>query len=251
MLVTGSLVIGTQAVVVVDAGFTLDQGAAIADRVAATGLPLQTILITHEHPDHYLGAASLLARWPDASLLATPEVVAGIVATGDAKLAKWRLNLGDRLPSSPTVPQALTSPTLDLDGESIEVLSLGQGDCRNNTAVHVPAARAVIAGDFAYSGTHVWLVETDHASRRAWQANLDRLSALDPTTVIAGHASPGASTGPDVLVATRDYLDVFDIAFAASEDPDGLTARLSAQYPDHALPLVLQLSAQAAFGSGH
>ena len=237
--------------IVVDAGFTLDQGASIAGRVAATGLPLHAILITHEHPDHYLGAASVLARWPDAPLLAAPEVVAGIATTGEAKLAQWRPNLGDRLPASPTVPQALTTPVLDLDGESIEVLSLGQGDCANNTAVHVPSARTVIAGDFAYSGTHLWLVETDHESRRAWQANLDRLSALAPTTVIAGHAFPGASTGPDVLEATRDYLDAFDVALTASMDADELIARLSSQYPDLALPLILQLSARAAFGSGH
>jgi len=251
MLATASLVIGTEGVVVVDAGFTLGQGEAIADRVAATGLPLRSILITHEHPDHYLGVASLLARWPGTPLLAAPEVVAGIAATGEAKLAQWRPNLGDRLPTSPTVPQALTTPVLDLDGERIEVLSLGQGDCASNTAVHVPSADTVIAGDFAYSGTHVWLVETDHESRRVWQANLDRLIALAPRTVIAGHVSPGSSTGADVLTTTRDYLDAFDLALADSADADELIATLSAQYPDLALPLILQLSAQAAFGSAH
>ncbi len=251
MLVTASLIMGTGGVVVVDAGFTLDQGEMIADRVMATGLPLQSVIITHEHPDHYFGAAALLARWPDATLLAAPEVVTGIAATGEAKLAQWRPNLGDRLPTSPTVPQVLAAPVVHLDGERIEVLSLGQGDCANNTAVHVPSARTLIAGDFAYSGTHVWLVETDRLTRRAWQSNLDQLAALDPTTVIAGHISPGSSTSADVLTATRDYLDAFDLALDVSESADGLISRLSSQFPERALPLILQLSAQAAFESGH
>lgn len=249
MLVTGSLVIGTTGVVVVDAGFTLDQGAAIADRVEATGLPLRSVVITHEHPDHYLGASSLLERWPDAPLLAAPEVVTRIAATGEAKLAQWRPVLGDRLPQSPPTPRALDQPVVLLDGERIEVLSLGQGDCADNTAIHVPSASAVIAGDFAYSGTHVWLVETDLSSRRDWQANLDRLIDLGATTVIAGHIAPGSSTGPDVLVDTRAYLDTFDLALDASGDEAELIARMSERYPKRLLPLILQLSAQAAFGS--
>lgn len=251
MLVTGSLVVGASGVVVVDAGFTLDQGAAIADRVEATALPLRSILITHEHPDHYLGASSLMERWPEASLLAAPEVVAGIAATGQAKLAQWRPVLGDRLPANPPTPSALDQPVVLLDGERIEVLSLGQGDCANNTAVHVPSASAVIAGDFAYSGTHVWAVETDPASRRDWQANLDRLIALRATTVIAGHIAPGSSTGPEVLVDTRTYLEAFDRALESSRDATELIDRMSERYPERLLPLILELSAQAAFGSEH
>jgi glyoxylase-like metal-dependent hydrolase (beta-lactamase superfamily II) len=251
MMVTASLVVGQTGVMVVDAGFTLDQGEAIADRVAATGLPLTAILITHEHPDHYFGAKSLLARWPAAQLLAAPQVVAGIEATGVAKLAQWRANLGDRLPAAPTVPQPLTAGTVELDGEVIEVLSLGQGDCAHNTAVHVPSAHTIITGDLAYSGTHVWLVETDPAARRAWQANLDRLVALNATTVIAGHMTPGSSTGPEVLTATSTYLDVFDDALTQSNDGDFLLELLIAAYPDHALRLIAQLSAQAAFPAEH
>lgn len=251
MLVTSSLIIGSEAVVVVDAGFTLDQGASIADRVDATGLPLQAVIVTHAHPDHYFGAASLLARRPGTPLLAAREVVAGIEATGEAKLAQWRPALGDRLPDSPPVPQVLTSPVVELDGERIEILALGQGDCDNSTAVHVPSAATVIAGDFAYSGTHVWSVETDHPARAAWRSNLRRLAALRPTTVIAGHVAPGASTGVDVLTATAAYLDAFDAALSASADPAELVAAMTEQFPDRALPLILQLSAQAAFGSGH
>ena len=251
MMVTASLIIGQCGVVVVDAGFTLDLGEAIADSVAATGLPLTAILVTHEHPDHYLGAQSLLARWPAAQLLAAPEVVTEIEATGLAKLAQWRPNLGDRLPAAPTVPQPLTAETVELDGEVIEVLSLGQGDCSHSTAVHVPSAHTIITGDLAYSGTHVWLVETDAAARRAWQANLDRLAALNATTVIPGHLSAGASTGPDVLTATSTYLDMFDDARTRSNDAEALYELLIAAYPDHSLRLIAQLSAHAAFPAGH
>lgn len=251
MLVTGSLIIGVSGVVVVDAGFTVDQGSAIADKVASTGLPLRCILITHEHPDHYFGAASLLARWPDVPLMAAPEVVPQIRATCEAKLAQWRPSLGNRLPREPPVPRPLEERLVLLDGQRIEVLSLGQGDCANNTAVHVPSARTVIAGDFAYSGTHVWLVETDRESRRAWRDNIDRLMRIGAATVVAGHIAPGASTGPDVLAETRAYIDAFDSALEASGDAPELVARMTEQYPQRLLPLVLEMSAQAAFGSGH
>jgi hypothetical protein len=92
------------------------------------------------------------------------------------------------------------------------------------------------------------LVETDHEARQEWRKNLRKLIDLNPEVVVAGHIAPGSSTGPDVLVETIAYLDSFDSQLAISGSAEDLIAGMTESHPTLNLPLVLQLSAQAAFG---
>ena len=55
---------------VIDAQFLRPDAQALLAKVEATGKPLTTILITHEHPDHVFGAVELLKRYPDAKVYA-------------------------------------------------------------------------------------------------------------------------------------------------------------------------------------
>ena len=54
------------AAVLIDAQMNVPSAAALADMIAATGRELETIFITHHHPDHVLGLAVLMDRFPNA-----------------------------------------------------------------------------------------------------------------------------------------------------------------------------------------
>src|SRR6266849_4496050 len=70
-----TLICGERDAVLVDAFMTVKQATALADWVAARGKNLTTIYITHGHGDHWFGAGTLLERFPNARLVATPNVV--------------------------------------------------------------------------------------------------------------------------------------------------------------------------------
>ena len=73
---TASTIIhGERDAVLVDAFMTVKQANALADWVAAKNKNLTTIYITHGHGDHWFGAGTLLERFPNATAVATPEVV--------------------------------------------------------------------------------------------------------------------------------------------------------------------------------
>ena len=86
------------------------------------------------------------------------------------------------------MPAALTGTTLTLDGQTLEIHGLVQGDAADNSYVWIPSIKTIVAGDTVYHGVHPWTAETNAAARAAWLGTLDELDALHATTVVAGPA---------------------------------------------------------------
>ncbi|RKT16789.1 glyoxylase-like metal-dependent hydrolase (beta-lactamase superfamily II) [Streptomyces sp. 1114.5] len=244
---TSTLILGERTAILVDAQLTRSAGRELAEWVAGKGRRLLAIVVTHQHPDHYFGAEEVLKLFPDAQLLAAPAVVEGILRTAAAKVAQWKPVYGDDIPDHPLVPAPLLPQPLMLDRQVIPVLLLGQGDCGNSTVVHVPSIRTVIAGDFAYNGTHVWTADTTPAQRTTWGHNLGRIADLGVDRVIAGHRAPGqGDDAARVLAFTEEYLRDFDRLLAVHpDDPEALATAMNERYGELTLPAILDLGAEA------
>jgi glyoxylase-like metal-dependent hydrolase (beta-lactamase superfamily II) len=72
---TSTLISGERDAVLVDTFLTIDQGAELADRVAAAGKHLTHIYVTHGHGDHFFGINALKRRFPGVKAVATASVV--------------------------------------------------------------------------------------------------------------------------------------------------------------------------------
>lgn len=244
---TSSLVIGARDAILVDAQLTRSAGRELAEWIAGKGRNLLAVVITHPHPDHYFGVEEVLRLFPQAHVLAAPQVVAAIAATAAAKVRQWRPVYGDDIPENPVLPRPLRPQPLMIDRQLIRVLYLGQGDCDTSTVVHVPGSRTVIAGDLVFNGTHVWTADTSTEQRTAWIRNLGRLAELDVTRVIAGHRAPDQDDDAGrVLAFTGEYLQDYDRLLAAHPgDPEGLIAAVGERYGELTLPPVLAAAASA------
>ncbi|AUG78515.1 hypothetical protein CFP65_3729 [Kitasatospora sp. MMS16-BH015] len=244
---TSSLIMGERTAILVDAQLTRSAGRELAEWIAGKGRALLAIVITHQHPDHYFGAEEVLRLFPKAQLLAAPPVVAEIARTAAAKVAQWKPVYGDDIPDQPLLPAPLLPQPLMIDQQLIRVLHLGQGDCAASTLVHVPSAGTVLAGDFAYYGTHVWTADTGPTERQEWLRNLARIADLGADRVVAGHRAPGGDDDArQVLGFTDAYLRDFDRALADHpEDPEALAAAVNERWGALTLPLILELGAAA------
>ena len=67
-----TLIYGTRDALLVDAFMTVEQATALADWVASKKKNLTTIYITHGHGDHWFGVGTILKRFPNARVVATP-----------------------------------------------------------------------------------------------------------------------------------------------------------------------------------
>ena len=85
--------------------------------------------------------------------------------------------------------------------------------------------------DVVYNQCRMYVGDTTPESRKNWIADLDRLAALNPTIVVAGHKKPGAPDSPSAIQDTKRYLEDFDrVQKTATSDQD-LFDQMTALYP--------------------
>lgn len=247
--VDSAIIVGEESAVLIDAQLTMPNAARLADVIAATGKTLETICITHVHPDHHLGLVAIMDRFPDAKPVAHPQVQSQLSAA-----AKWMLRTMSQGTEPGTyadrviIPEPMTSNTIMLEGERIEVLDPLHGDTDLLSAVHIPALDTLIASDFLYSGTHQWMAENTLPERVSrWRSSLDQLEAIGAGTIVPGHEGPGAVRDPSIFGTTRAYIDQWETALAATSNAEDLKAAMMVGNEDKALEWVLDSSVAAVY----
>ena len=245
---SSTLIAGATEAILVDTLVTIGQVDALAEWVRGFGRRVTGVYITHGHQDHWIGLARLQQHFPGARGIATAEVVgrARFEATDPGLSAYWKASFPGELPDTPVLPDALTAPEFELEGQLLRAVSVGQGDTEDSTVLHVPSAGAVVGGDVVYNGVHMMTAETDEQRRQAWIASLDAVAALDPTIVVAGHKSVGAPDLPESIAASQQYLRDFSRIVNEQESVEDIVAAMLELHGDRDNPRVLWHSARAA-----
>lgn len=246
--VSSTLVTGARDAVLVDAQFSTIDGARLVDKIKASGKRLTTIYISHGDPDFYFGLEPLVAAFPDAKVLATPQTIAHIRETSAGKLQFWGPKLGAGAPTRIVVPEPLQGGRIELEGNALEIVGL-DGPTPERTFVWLPSIKAVAGGIQVFAGEHVWMADTQTPQSHAdWIATLDRIAALKPETVVPGHFAPGAPQDLRAVRFTADYIRAFDEETVKAKDAAALVAAMQQRYPDLGGAASLDLSAKVAKG---
>ena len=86
------------------------------------------------------------------------------------------------------VAEELDKNVIELEGESLIVVPLAFTDTAGTTCLHAPSLELIAAGDGAYNDVHPRLVESNQNQKRGeWLSALDKMAALHPRNVVAGH----------------------------------------------------------------
>jgi len=244
---SATLISGERDAVLVDAFLTVEQAHALVEWVAASGKNLTTIYVTHGHGDHFFGLGPLLDRFPNARAVATPGVVKimGQQASPEFVASFWNVRFPGQLPERLVIAQELKGKTIDLEGHDLVAIEVGHTDTDNTTCLHVPSLDLVVAGDVAYNGDHLYLVESNGQTRREWISALDTIEALKPRAVIAGHKKPENDDSPRIIEETRQYIRDFDRLAETTATARELYDEMLELYPDRANPGALWGSARA------
>jgi glyoxylase-like metal-dependent hydrolase (beta-lactamase superfamily II) len=247
--VTSTLIYGENDAVLIDAQFTLSDAHRLAAAILESRKNLTTIYVTHSHPDHYFGLSVLKQAFPNARIVALPATIADIEKTWAGKVKQWQPLYGNNIPGNPIVPEPLTGTTLTLEGETLQIAGDVQGDDAHNSYVWIPSLKAVVCGDIVYSGVYLWTLETTPARRKDWIKALDRISALNPTIVVAGHKNPDLKDDVSTLQFSKNYLAHYDEALAASKTAEEFRAKINSKFPNLGLDIILKLAVDAAFAT--
>ena len=245
---SSTLIYGKRDAVLVDTFLTIDQSQALLNWVIASGKNLTAIYLTHGHGDHVFGLGSLLERFPDAKAVATPEVVEAMrqQVSPTSLEGFWRKLFPGQIPEHLPIADPLDNNELELEGHKLVAVNTGKTDTAQSTCLHVPSVGLLVGGDAVYNGIHPYLAETNTESRREWIATLDKLEALAPRAVIAGHKIPENNDDPRIIAETRQYLRDFNRLDETTTTARELYDAMLELYPDRANPGSLWGGAKAA-----
>jgi glyoxylase-like metal-dependent hydrolase (beta-lactamase superfamily II) len=251
MAVNSYLIHGADGVVVVDAQLTIDDAAAVRGEVVRSGLPLAGVLITHPHPDHYAGLATITAGG-DVPIVSTAEV-AEVIRRDDAlKDQVVGPMMGAQWPAERPFPNTIVEPgrAVELAGLSFTAHDLGPGESHADVMWALDE-RTLFTGDVAYNDMHAYLADGRYVT---WLTQLETLQATipDDATLYVGHGSPGDK---GLLTQQMRYVEAFVDAVrrAADEEPDARTEAVTAAVREivanDRLLFLMQLSIEHVLGS--
>ncbi|WP_343639647.1 MBL fold metallo-hydrolase [Roseateles sp.] len=244
------LLSGAREAILVDAGFSLPDGRAVAQAIQDSGKTLTTIYISQSDPDYYFSLGPIKAAFPQAKVIAASATIAAIRGNVEKKLAVWGPQLKENGPQTLAdivMPEAFDGPSLQLEGHAIDIVSAQGLD--NRRYLWVPSLQAVFGGVLVFSGLHVWTADTaTPQARAAWVRNLEAMAARRPAIVVPGHMAVDAATDASAIAYTRDYLLAFEQELQKAADAAALIAAMKQRYPSAGLPAALEFGAKVAKG---
>ncbi|MFF4731225.1 MBL fold metallo-hydrolase [Streptomyces mirabilis] len=248
--ITATLITGEHDAVLVDALMTAEQADRLADWVAASGMNLTTVFVTHGHGDHWFGLGTLLERFPGARAVATPAVVEQMKKQMAPEFVAsfWDKRFPGEIPSRLVAAEPLAGDRLELEGHDLVVVGLGHTDTDDTTCLHVPSIGLVVAGDAVYNDVHLYLAESPAEGRRAWLDALDIIAALEPEAVVAGHKNPDRPDDPKSIAETRRYIRDFEAVAERTTTTLGLYRGMLELHPGRVNQGALWGSARSAKG---
>jgi glyoxylase-like metal-dependent hydrolase (beta-lactamase superfamily II) len=230
--ITSTLIYGEYDAVLVDAMGTVAEAEALADWVALHNRNLETIYITHAHFDHFYGLSILLDRFPGARAIATRRTVDAMQTSFSPTVERLARRLfPGQVPTKLIPPEPYEHDTFTLEGHEFRIIEQGRTDSPDSTSLYVPSIGLIVAGDVVYNQCRIYVGDTTPESRKNWIAALDRLAALKPAIVVAGHKKPGAPDSPSIIDETRRYLQDFDRVQKTTTSDQELFDRMTELYP--------------------
>jgi len=248
-----TLVCGPTEALLTDPPITRQQADALIEWVKGHQVSLRYIYLTHAHADHWLTTNYLLARFPEATVVATKPILSRIATdTPDGAVpGLWSSLFGQAVPDAPVTVNGAEFPAegLRLDGHELFAHQVGHSDTDDTTVLHVPSLELVVGGDVVYNNVHQYVAEAGAGGLEAWHRALDAVAALRPRWVVAGHKD---ATRPDLasdVDETRRYLDAAGEAITSSSGRAGFYANLNRRYPQRVNPYTIWLSGLRLFES--
>ena len=231
--------------ILVDCLRNSSEAKSLAAFIKSKNKPLTHILITHGHPDHYIGMNILKQEFPAAKIVVTKQEIKNDIIG----FSTWMESVG-WLEKEPTMkPKAICNPD-GFDYENIigvlnsKELALAQGatlelnsdysgaECEHLTTIYSKDLNAFFTGDFCYNKVHLWLA-VNKKNIIYWKTRLGKfktdLNDLNPK-IYPGH---GAQTDISLFDDVKRYIENFETAIATSASRTEAISKMKALYPEY------------------
>ena len=150
--VNTQMIEGPNAVVIFDGQLLLPYAEEVASYVRTLGKPIDRIILSHAHTDHWGGLGVLTERFPDARVFALDGIADQVRARGPARLDGLRRTYGDKAATKVTVPTEIIIQGLQrIDGVTYDFKRFVDAESDLQLAALLPEQKVLMAFDLVFS----------------------------------------------------------------------------------------------------
>jgi glyoxylase-like metal-dependent hydrolase (beta-lactamase superfamily II) len=239
---------GPNAVVIFDGQLLLPYADEVASYVQALGKPVDRIILSHAHTDHWGGLQVLTERFPGARVFALDGIADQVRTRGPARLDGLRRTYGDKAATKVTVPtEIITEGPQRIDGITYDFKRFVDAESDLQLAALLPEQKVLMAFDLVFSPNQHVFTGANHFDH--WILVLESLKALQGyDTIIIGHDKPVNRTAID---STMTYVKRAKEIHAASTDAKTYSENLKAAFPNLQQARFVDLSASYLYAAPH
>jgi len=225
--VTTHIIETPERLVIVDGQRSVIYGQEIRDYAEKLGKPIDRMIVSHLHPDHWFGAA----QFKDVPIYSLESTQGEIDQLGEFFIEISKPSLGEHVPDEKVVPTDIIADgsSVTIDGVTLEFAHVTDAESDNMLTINLPNEKVLIAQDLLYNNCHLFC---GHGNFQGWMKSLrDMRADTSYDLVMPGH---GSNTGSrqaidDALV----YLEFVENAYATMNSGDELKAEILARYPSY------------------
>jgi glyoxylase-like metal-dependent hydrolase (beta-lactamase superfamily II) len=244
--VNTQMIEGPSAVVIFDGQLLLPYADEVASYVETLGKPIDQIILSHAHTDHWGGLQALTERFASTRVFALDGIADQIRAKGPARLDGLRRTYGDRAATKVTVPtEIITEGPQRIDRITYDFRRFVDAESDLQLAVLLPEQKVLMAFDLVFSPNQHVFTGGDHFDH--WLIVLESLKALQGyDRIIIGHDTPVDRFAID---STMTYVKRAKEIHAASADAKTYTENLKVAFPNRQLARFVDLSASYLYAA--
>lgn len=212
--------------VVVDATLAISSASELRQLADGLGKPIEALIMTHGHPDHYTG----LVKFEDVPRLASQGCLEFAQREDFAKADTAKMYLGDDYPDVRVFPNEIIKDgdRFTFDGVQFTFHDLGPGESDSDGmwTYEADGVTSAFVGDAVANRCHCFFRD-GHTD--AWLGILDRLDKEfdDSTQIYIGHGQTPSTK--EAIAWQRGYINAFRDAVAGLSEAEALAAERPAQ----------------------
>jgi glyoxylase-like metal-dependent hydrolase (beta-lactamase superfamily II) len=229
-LVTTHIIETEKSLVVVDSQFAQSQAKAALELAKSTGKPINRVILSHSHPDHWGG----LNVFAGAPVYAAAGVQAAVAKNAQGTIDSLGASFGDEFTKAvPVIENTLVDGQEVIDGVTFDFKVYKNAEDAEQVVIRLPEAGVIVLQDLLYSAAYAF----PGLDRENWIKILTEIrDGQGYDLALPGHGFPARISE---LTNSIKYLAFFNAARAKSTTPDELNAALQAEYPGYGAPGIL------------
>lgn len=208
----------------IDAQFSFSSARFVQRYVDTLKKPLDYIILSHSHPDHWFGAEIFGAK-----TITTRSISKDIQAEGFYYIRRLKSRMKDNIPDTlPVIDDGLNVGETDFDGLKVMIKQYSDTEDNNSLVFEFPDYKVIIVQDLLYNAKH--LVVSTREKNGNWITVLEGLRSQKYHTFLVGHGTNGGSS---LINYNIRYLVNFERIAQSSTSNKRIYEKMDELYPNN------------------